>query len=61
MKKLVLLHDVSPGDNIDDLVEMVMAAIHGDGPWPEDDGVDLGENNAESGPGSAPTTRTWSS
>jgi hypothetical protein len=40
MKKLVFLHDVSPEDSIDDLVDMAMRAIHGDGPWPEDDDED---------------------
>jgi len=41
MKKLVLLHDVKPDDDIDDLVDMAMQAIHGDEPWPEDDPEDL--------------------
>lgn len=40
MKKLVLLHDVSPENDIDDLVALTMGAIHGDAPWPEGDGED---------------------
>lgn len=51
MKKLVLLHDVSPEDDIDDLVDMTMKAIHRDGPWPEDDGGDLDEEAANHTPG----------
>jgi hypothetical protein len=38
---LVLLHDVKPDDDIDELVDMAMRAIHGDEPWPEDDAEDL--------------------
>lgn len=29
MRKLVLLHDVSPDDDIDELVDMAMRAVHG--------------------------------
>ena len=54
MKKLVLLHDVNPDDDFDDLVDMAMRAIHGDGPWPEDNGEDLDEDDAESSPSADP-------
>ena len=50
MRKLVLLHDVQPEDSIDDLVDMAMRAIHGDEPWPEDNG----EDDAESSPSADP-------
>ena len=54
MRKLVLLHDVQPEDSIADLVDRAMRAIHGDEPWPEDNGEDLDADDAESSPGGDP-------
>jgi hypothetical protein len=54
LKKLILLHDVKPDDDIDDLVDMAMRAIHGDEPWPEDDADDLNENDADRSPSGDP-------
>lgn len=54
LTKLVLLHDVQPDDDIDELVDMAMSTVHGDGPWPDDDREDLNGDGAEIPPGGDP-------
>ncbi len=50
MKKLVSLINITEDTDINEVVDQAMNAIHGDDPWPEDDGMDSDEDDAESSP-----------